>query len=118
MIFLLLSFFGCANQIELVYTTETCVDWDFSSEEPELRIESDGDDVVIRRVGIQGYCGDQFQPDIQVVEYWNVDATTDCEACLAARLTMLSPPSGEYKIEWFQNPEVITPAHDEQFVVE
>jgi len=125
MILLLTAIFGCANQIDLVYTTEACSDWDFSNEEPELRIESDGEDVVVRRMGVMGNCGDQFQPEIyadgwefRVVENWEVGEGTDCEACLAAKVTMVSPPSGEYHIEWFSGPDEISPAHDEDFSVD
>ena len=125
MILIFSLFLGCTNQIELAYATETCVDWDFSNEAPELRIERVGDDVVIQRVGISGLCGDQFQPeilangwDIRVTENWDYSDATDCESCLSARVTMVSPPKGDYHIEWFPDSEVISPVHDEYFIVD
>ena len=126
MILLFSVILGCTNQIELVYTTESCVDWDFSNESPELRIEEEGDDVVIRRVGIDGYCGDQFQPQIfadgwelRVVEAWDsTTSVTDCESCLTGRVTMVSPPSGDYHLEWYPDSVTISPVHTEDFIVE
>jgi hypothetical protein len=126
MILLFSTILGCTNQIELVYTTEPCEDWDFSNESPELRITDEGDDVVIRRVGIDGYCGDQFQPqifadgwDLRVVESWDsTPSVTECESCLTGRVTMLSPPSGDYHLDWYDNENAMTPVHDEYFIVE
>jgi hypothetical protein len=115
---------GCTHDIQLTYYTDTCYDWDLNSPEPELRIQMDGANVILTRMGVEEDCSATFQPEIQaagwriqIYENWDVPEDSDCTLCFAPTVVMESPPAGEYTIQWFPEPNVIQTVHEEVVVV-
>jgi hypothetical protein len=122
---LVLPLAACTQDIKLTYYTDSCQDWDFNTPQPELRIEKDGADVVVTRMGVVNDCNGSFQPliqatgwTIQIYEDWTVEEPSDCTMCFAPTVVLKAPPSGEYTIQWFPEPNVIRFAHEEVVVVE
>ena len=121
-IFLALA--ACTNEITLSYSTDSCENWDFESEEPELRVEV-GETVVMSRVGIEKDCDASFQPEfqahgwlIQVFEVWeDVDEESTCSFCFAPTVEMLDASSGDYELQWFEGTDTVVPVHTTEFTV-
>ena len=119
---------GCTQQVQLSYYTDTCQDWDLTNPAPELIVEKAGQDVSLIRMGVEQPFGAKFTPEIQangwmiqIFEDWTFEAeeTEDDELlCLAPTVVMKSPPSGTYEIQWFPQPNVITPVHEDTVVVD
>lgn len=115
---------ACTQDIQLTYYTDSCQDWDFNLPNPELRIERDGPDVVVVRMGVENDCNARFQPiiqakgwKIQIYEDWVVTDASDCTMCFAPTVVLEAPPNGEYIVQWFNEPDVIQIAHQEVVVV-
>ena len=118
---------GCTQQVQLTYYTDTCQDWDLNNTEPELLIEEEGQDIALVRMGVEQPFGAKFSPviqatgwRIQIFEDWTFESEegeSDDLLCLAPTVVMKSPPSGTYEIQWFPQPNVITPVHEDEVVV-
>ena len=118
---------GCTQQVQLTYYTDTCQDWDLNNPAPELLIEEEGQDIALVRMGVEQPFGAKFSPEIQangwriqIFEDWTFESdeeATDELLCLAPTVVMKSPPSGTYEIQWFPQPNVITPVHSDEVVV-
>jgi hypothetical protein len=115
---------ACSTDIKLTYYTDACYDWDLNSPEPELRIERDGADVIVTRMGVTNDCEASFQPviqaagwRIQIYEDWAIEEATDCEMCFAPTVVLEAPPAGDYTVQWFPKPNVIEVAHEQVVVV-
>ena len=119
---------GCSQQVQLTFYTDTCQDWDLTNEAPELIIEAAGEDISLVRMGVEQPFGAKFSPviqangwRIQIFEDWVLETEEeegDELLCLAPTVVMKSPPTGDYEIQWFPQPNVITPVHEEVVVVE
>lgn len=119
---------GCTQQVQLSYYTDTCQDWDLNNPAPELLIQEEGQDIALVRMGVEQPFGAKFSPviqangwRIQIFEDWTFEAeeSEDDELlCLAPTVVMKSPPSGTYEIQWFPQPNVITPVHEDEVVVD
>ena len=116
---------GCSRDIQLTYYTDVCTDWDLNQTEAELRVEDDGMDIVVTRMGVERPEGSKFQPQIQangwkiqIIENWDVlDEVVGPDLCFGPTVVMEDPPSGDYTIQWFDRPGVITPVHQETISV-
>ena len=115
---------ACTQDIQLTYYTDSCYDWDFNLTNPELRIDEDGADVVLVRMGVENDCNASFQPiiqangwTIQIYEDWVISEDSDCTMCFAPTVVLKDPPSGDYIVQWFNEPNVIKTAHEEEVVV-
>ena len=113
-LFLCLALTACTHDIQLTYYTDACQDWDLNTPEPELRIEKDGADIVLTRMGVEGDCNSTFQPEIkaagwriQIYENWELEESSDCVMCFGPTVVMEAPPAGEYIIQWFSEPNSI-----------
>lgn len=125
MFLLFAQLLACTNQMELVYGTDACSDWDFDNTEAELRIEETAEGISISRVGVERPCDDLFQPEIvadgwriQITEGWEIDVPGDCTACTAPTVELIAPAAGTYTIQWFEGAEFSTPVHDVEYEVE
>ena len=117
---------GCNQEVQLSYYTDTCTDWDLSKTEPELWVDKNGVDITLVRMGVDQPFGAKFSPEIQasgwriqIFEDWDFEATEEDDdvVCLGPTVVMKDPPEGTYTIQWFPQPNVITPVHTQEVVV-
>ena len=126
MLLLSLLLTGCNQDVQLTYYTDTCQDWDLNNPEPQLWVEKDGTDITIVRMGVEEPFGAKFVPEIQasgwriqIFENWSYEAVGDEEdICYGPTVVMKTPPNGTYEIQWFPEPNVLTPLHTETVVVD
>jgi len=102
---------GCGD-IGISYYAEVCSDWDFDDQdEAALRLQKQGDSILLFRPGVERACGASFQPEIdahnrtiQVFELWEIpEAAEECSTCFTptAELSGLSQ-RGTYELQWFE----------------
>lgn len=109
---------GC-GQVNIAIQEEPCTDVDLEAD-PAIRVEREGDDVVIQKLPVFRGSDDEFNPrlefsgrQIEVFEDWTEAGGESF--CLAPTIRMIDPPPGAYQILWYDDATAIIPDYNQSF---
>jgi len=103
---------GCgAGNVALSWDTPPCENWDFDNpEDPSLDVSTDGDRIVIQRIGVYQAEDAVFDPEIiadgsviAIYEDFNSQSEGELDYCYSPVVYADPERAAKFTIEWFED---------------